>query len=386
MQLHSSQTENDMQLLKDMEHKLQAANDTIMRLQTTINEQSVQQQLPSVETMIEHNDSVIVKDDTTVDDSNNKGHSKNNKTLCEILYTSELGDEIYREPIKESNSKNAMIEIREIQCRTENWTDSWKNAINSLTDASISMQGYLCKMTASKWNSRGTLDKIQRRWFVLRGNYMTYYKTNLHTQPKSDKCVNLLNYKVNPIKHEKSPYAFELISTPKENIHKKQKNVSKHLERTKFILIPDLDCNIEKQKEIRDKWVKSLRLATKGAFLWDVLLNIPIQSSSNNNIHSTSQTSLYHSYRGRQAKHNNSNQNNNNNNDNNNTKFTYNSQSHHSTVKSGPVNTFGYSASPKHSNSPKNTYNKRQYSGYKGSGRRIGGNTQDYPDYPSNQY
>ena len=181
-------------------------------------------------------------------------------------------------------------------------------------------------MTASKWNSRGTLDKIQRRWFVLRGNYMTYYKTNLHTQPKSDKCVNLIGYKVNPVIHAKSKYAFELISPPKENMHKKSKSQKKSsmgfgnfgnssnmtnyqpkytssnygsdmddldpnspkgsmmlnmnkdfYERTKFILIPDLDVNEIKQREIRDKWVKSLRLATKGAFLWDVLLNLQVE-------------------------------------------------------------------------------------------------------------
>merc|ERR1719189_1300121 len=109
-------------------------------------------------------------------------HNKSAPTLSDILYTSQEGDTIYQEPITDN------LTPREIQCRTENWTDSWKNALNSLTDASISMQGYLCKMTASKWNSRGTLDKIQRRWFVLRGNFMTYFKTNVHVQPKADKC------------------------------------------------------------------------------------------------------------------------------------------------------------------------------------------------------
>eukprot|EP01083_Nonionella_stella_P278705 947868_1 len=372
-------------MIKDMEQKLQIANDTIARLQSTIDENISESQIPTSSTMIEHNESIVIHNEREI----NK-HQKNQKTLCEILYTSSLGDEIYREPTQvvvtgTNNNINGqqVIEIREIQCRTENWTDSWKNAINSLTDASISMQGYLCKMTASKWNSRGTLDKIQRRWFVLRGNYMTYYKTNLHTQPKSDKCVNLLNYKVNPICHEKSKYAFELISTPKENIHKKNKNniqKQKHLERTKFILIPDLDVNIERQKEIRDKWVKSLRLATKGAFLWDVLLNIPIHSN----------TPPMHSYRDR---HNN---NNNQNDQEQQNQFTYN----HNSVKSGPAsfdyrkpvqqqqqhhqstnstnNSNSSQHNKHHSNSPKNTYNKRQYSGYKNKNKKrpIGGNTQ----------
>jgi len=156
-----------------------------------------------------------------------------------------------------------------------------------LDDASISMQGYLCKMTASKWNNKGTLDKIQRRWFVLKGNYMTYFKTNIHNRyngPKSDKCVNLMNYKINPVVHPKSKFAFELISPPKP----KKRGKSRHrgdygqmhsahyepLERTKFVLIPDLEAEGDSlQRQIRDKWVKSLRLAAKGPVLWDILLH-----------------------------------------------------------------------------------------------------------------
>eukprot|EP00485_Elphidium_margaritaceum_P001101 CAMPEP_0202697630 /NCGR_PEP_ID=MMETSP1385-20130828/10948_1 /ASSEMBLY_ACC=CAM_ASM_000861 /TAXON_ID=933848 /ORGANISM="Elphidium margaritaceum" /LENGTH=813 /DNA_ID=CAMNT_0049354131 /DNA_START=32 /DNA_END=2473 /DNA_ORIENTATION=- len=282
----------------------------------------------SMQTMIEHGA-------TTTHVASASEHFKspsmsrgNSLQLSDILYTSQRGDKIYMEPI------NDEVPPREIQCRTENWSDSWKTALASLNDASICMQGYLCKMTASKFNSRGTLDKIQRRWFVLRGNYMTYYKTNLHTQPKSDKCVNVLGFKVNPVIHAKSKYAFELISPPQLSMQKKRKKNSSlafgrysnsndaaatspdvvdrndsdvgysggvensmshnyssqsnqsqlssphhgggggNRERTKFVLIPDLDVDIEQQLQIRDKWVKSLRLATKGAFLWDVLLNL----------------------------------------------------------------------------------------------------------------
>eukprot|EP01083_Nonionella_stella_P011501 32643_1 len=283
-----------MQELQQMERKLADANETIMKLQTmhikedaAIDDDKDTMLLPSGPTMIEHNNSLVIHNEANesqIAETSGSKHKKQAPTLSDILYTSEQGDTIYCEPITDN------LQPREIQCRTENWTDSWKHALSSLTDASISMQGYLCKMTASKFNSRGTLDKIQRRWFVLRGNYMTYYKTNLHTQPKSDKCVNLLGYKVNPVVHAKSKYAFELISAPKENQHKKSKSMKKNnydqrypsntsfVERTKFILIPDLDVNEHKQREIRDKWVKSLRLATKGAFLWDVLLNLKVES------------------------------------------------------------------------------------------------------------
>jgi len=317
------------------------------------------------ESMIEYNTatSQIAKTQKSV-----KKHNKAVPTLSDILYTSQLGDTIYQEPITDS----IPINTREIQCRTENWTDSWKNALNSLTDASISMQGYLCKMTASKWNSRGTLDKIQRRWFVLRGNYMTYYKTNLHTQPKSDKCVNLLNYKVNPVQHSKSKYAFELISTPnKQNKHNTK-------ERTKFILIPDLDVNEIKQREIRDKWVKSLRLATKGAFLWDVLLNLHVENPpnasptnheynneyQNNSHHANSQTAFVSSSHQHRAHHH---------------KNIHSGHHQYRDRAHSPKNFHHHDTASNHPKSTEFTYNRRQYK----NKRDVGGNTQDYPDSTS---
>merc|ERR1712048_978994 len=220
---------DELHKIQEYETKLAAANNEISRLQSHI-DSIPEEDVPSGNTMLEHSESLIIH--------NGNSHHKSSMTLSDILYTSEHGDTIYREPLTDT------LRPREIQCRTENWSDSWKNALNSLTDASVSMQGYLCKMTASKWNSRGTLDKIQRRWFVLRANYLTYFKTNLHTQPKSDKCVNVLNYKVNPVIHSKSKFAFELISAPKTNPHKKSSSnpnspspssQDQCLERTKFI-------------------------------------------------------------------------------------------------------------------------------------------------------
>merc|ERR1712087_83978 len=136
----------------------------------------------------------------------------------------------------------------------------------------------------------GTLDKIQRRWFVLKGNYMTYFKTNVHAEPKSDKCVDLTDFKINPVAHPRSKFAFELISPPKPKKKSKSHRLHRHrdqvqgspynhhqgqVERTKFVLIHDLEARTDsKQREIRDKWVKSLRLAAKGPVLWDVLLNL----------------------------------------------------------------------------------------------------------------
>lgn len=215
-------------------------------------------------------------------------------TLSELLYTSPLGDTVYQEPLQveqqHEEEQEEQIAVREMQCRTENWTASWKSALHSLTDASVSMQGYLCKMTASKWNSRGTLDKIQRRWFVLRGRFMTYLKTNAHPSPKGDKCVDLQGFRVNPVLHAKSKFAFELISPP-QPVHKRNQSSSDSArrlpmrERTKFVLIPDLDVAPQMQREIRDKWVKSLRLATKGSFLWDVLLRLHLPAHGHGHGH-----------------------------------------------------------------------------------------------------
>jgi len=241
----------------------------------------------------------------------------------------------------------------------------------------------------------------------LRGNYMTYYKTNLHTQPKSDKCVNLLNYKVNPVQHPKSKYAFELISAPKpdkknNNKHTKsgsfisyKKNYqpkyspnndehdmgnNRYYERTKFILIPDLDVNQIKQREIRDKWVKSLRLATKGAFLWDVLLNLQIEQNDNNNNkemydnnndsqispkHLTSHSSSYHHHYQSNSQ----------------SALTSSSHPHHYNhrdVAAGNQSPLSLSSSQYHHQNKRNQHHHHHMS----SGhRKIGGNTQDYPDY-----
>merc|ERR1712083_269464 len=81
-------------------------------------------------------------------------------------------------------------------------------------------------------------------------------------------------------------FAFELISAPK-------KKNDGSFERTKFILIPDLDVDENKQRLIRDKWVKSLRLATKGAFLWDVLLNLQVTMTTTASPHSHEQINDY---------------------------------------------------------------------------------------------
>jgi len=290
---------------------------------------------------------------------------------------------------------------------------SWKEALQGLDDASISMQGYLCKMTASKWNSRGTLDKIQRRWFVLKGNYMTYFKTNIHNRyngPKSDKCVNLMHYKVNPVIHSKSKFAFELISPPKP---KKKGKSHRHrgdypqvtgspyaahsshhetLERTKFVLIPDLEAEGDSlQREIRDKWVKSLRLAAKGPVLWDVLLHLQTsedaetaslshsQSLPHHHQHSEFITSSHHGVPTVPHHHSKHAQ----------TAFTTSSSGGYGRSNASGRNSSGRNASGRSShgskpnrNQTQSTISHRSTTRPSRSKHRVGGNTADYPDYP----
>merc|ERR1712129_448187 len=166
-------------------------------------------------------------------------------------------------------------------------------------------------------------------------------------------------------------------SSPRPN---QQKQAT--LERTKFVLIPDLDVDENKQRLIRDKWVKSLRLATKGAFLWDVLLKLSApttaaQSHSQNGHHSeypmdehshlpTHSMSAKRSMHKKRSSHSlsvNSNRN----------------QLHHHHVIH-PHQHKGSDILINHS--PRNqasnaefTYKKRAYK------RDVGGNTQDYADY-----
>jgi len=323
-----------------------------------------------------------------------QGHGKS-PTLSEVLYTSQFGDAIYQEPIQDT------LAPREIQCRTEEWDVSWKQALQQLDDASISMQGYLCKMTASKWNSRGTLDKIQRRWFVVKGNFMTYFKTNVHVQPKSDKCVNLMDYKINPVVHPKSKFAFELISPPKPRKKgKSHRHRAQHpqdspyaqtpsqqhgYERTKFVLIPDLEARGDAmQRAIRDKWVKSLRLAAKGPVLWDILLNLQCNDDSMTSSSPQSHSHSHHHHGSDFIGHNKHAQ----------TAFTsssstplYVERGHHSHYGGNgghsPVSHHAQGHGAKqhhHSTITHRSNSQRQRS--KAHTNRVGGNTSDYPDYP----
>merc|ERR1712083_896822 len=181
--------------------------------------------------------------------------------------------------------------------------------------------------------------------------------------------------------HPRSKFAFELISPPKAKKKGKSHHSHRHqahgspynhpvhqgqVERTKFVLIPDLEARTDsKQREIRDKWVKSLRLAAKGPVLWDVLLNL----NCNEDIDAHHGT---HDYGQGHAKHSQ-------------TAFTTSAtgklyaergHSHYGNTGHSPI------TGPQRIHAARHSAISHRSSGPKTrSHRPVGGNTADYPDY-----
>jgi len=130
---------------------------------------------------------------------------------------------------------------------------SYKLAMNSIKEPCIFMQGYLCKVNGS---SNGSLfqkkERLQSRWFVLKGKYLTYFKSHLKYAPSSDRCLDLTDYVIQACRHELGEFGIELISPrkPDSNLRKR------------FVLL----CTYKDQplaEKRRDNWVKALKIASK---------------------------------------------------------------------------------------------------------------------------
>jgi hypothetical protein len=87
---------------------------------------------------------------------------------------------------------------------------SFSNIYEQMDFPCVYMEGYLLKLTRS-----GMFNKLNlnRRWFVLKGRFLTYFKSHLHTKPQKDRCVDLRGCIVTPInKHPKGEFVFEVAS------------------------------------------------------------------------------------------------------------------------------------------------------------------------------
>jgi len=180
------------------------------------------------------------------------------KTLSDLLYLSPTGD-INKEPIE------GEIPVRDVQMKIRECNEVWRRAIAGLEDATISLEGYLVTLTSSRFGRM----KKQKRWFVLKGCYLTYFKTFNDSKPKRDKCLNITAYTINPVTHKESKFAFEIISPPME-LH-----TNNAVERIKFTLMPDDDNTDEdKLRQVQTKWIKALRFSSKGGNMWQQMLHL----------------------------------------------------------------------------------------------------------------
>eukprot|EP00475_Leptophrys_vorax_P007162 TRINITY_DN1453_c0_g1_i1.p1 TRINITY_DN1453_c0_g1~~TRINITY_DN1453_c0_g1_i1.p1 ORF type:complete len:713 (-),score=194.29 TRINITY_DN1453_c0_g1_i1:2375-4423(-) len=87
---------------------------------------------------------------------------------------------------------------------------AYSNIYEKMDFPCVYMEGYLFKLTRT-----GMFNKLNlnRRWFVLKGRFLTYFKSHIHTKPQKDRCVDLKGCVVSPInKHPKGEFAFEVAS------------------------------------------------------------------------------------------------------------------------------------------------------------------------------
>lgn len=113
---------------------------------------------------------------------------------------------------------------------------------------------------------------------MLKGQFLTYFKSPFHSKPQKDKCINLYNKNIRSINdHEKGNFAFEIFSTssckslnetytnkvktnPSQNRKwrspAKKKNKSEN-EILRFVLFASTE-------EEQNKWITAFGIATRG--------------------------------------------------------------------------------------------------------------------------
>jgi len=124
--------------------------------------------------------------------------------------------------------------------------------MNSIKEPCIFMQGYLCKVNGGSHGWIQRKERLQSRWFVLKGKYLTYFKSHLKYAPSSDRCLDLTNYMINKCTHELGDYGIELISPRKPD----------SCMRKRFVLL----CTYKDQplaEKRRDNWVKALTFSAQ---------------------------------------------------------------------------------------------------------------------------
>lgn len=97
--------------------------------------------------------------------------------------------------------------------RYSNWHTTYSDALTKVEHPCILMQGWLYKTGRPS----GIFNKqaLHRRWFLLKGPYLTYLKSNLHSKPTKDKCLEISGCEIRSLTgHTKGEYAIEILSIP----------------------------------------------------------------------------------------------------------------------------------------------------------------------------
>lgn len=70
------------------------------------------------------------------------------------------------------------------------------------------MEGYLFKLSKAGIFSKPNL---QRKWFVMKGRFLTYFKNHEHTRPQKDRCIDLKGCQIATLKrHPKGEFGIEI--------------------------------------------------------------------------------------------------------------------------------------------------------------------------------
>ncbi|SPQ93008.1 PH domain-containing protein [Plasmodiophora brassicae] len=101
----------------------------------------------------------------------------------------------------------------------------------------IYIEGYLLKLSRGGLFGRQVLNQ---RWFVLKGRFLTYFKTADQTKPQKDRCISLRGSTVSAVdEHPKGQFAFSI-----------------HTNKEHYLLFAT-------SAEERERWVDALRSAVK---------------------------------------------------------------------------------------------------------------------------
>lgn len=110
------------------------------------------------------------------------------------------------------------IELSETKVRSENdkydsfslneFDSRFSMIYETLEFPCVYMEGYLFKLSKSGLFAKHNL---MRKFFVLKGRYLTFFKTHVHTKPSKDRCMDVGGANIAQLEsHDKGQFCFEI--------------------------------------------------------------------------------------------------------------------------------------------------------------------------------